>query len=141
MHGCTDTSPRCGHGPWQRGAGPLAPCVTPGGLARASTMASGGRTTRTAACTWPYGLGLPPRRRSDTMIMRITRGQLHPGTWRVFEQAYKDTVVAKGAEVDGLRGRWLVQDDDKPETAYAVSLWDSHEAMWAYEQSAFYIYE
>jgi len=75
------------------------------------------------------------------MIMRITRGQLHPGTWRVFEQAYKDTVVAKGAEVDGLRGRWLVQDDDKPETAYAVSLWDSHEAMWAYEQSAFYIYE
>jgi len=75
------------------------------------------------------------------MIMRITRGKLHPGTWRAFEQAYTDTVVAKGAEVDGLRGRWLVQDDHDPETGYAVSLWDSREAMWVYEQSAFYIQE
>jgi len=70
------------------------------------------------------------------MIMRITRCKLHPGTWRGFEQAYKETVVAKGAEVDGLRGRWLVQDDDDPETGYAVSLWESREAMWGHEQSA-----
>jgi hypothetical protein len=59
------------------------------------------------------------------MMMRITRCKLHLVPWRGFEQAYKDTVVAKGAEVDGLRGRWLVQDDDDPETGYAVSLWDS----------------
>jgi quinol monooxygenase YgiN len=75
------------------------------------------------------------------MIMRIARGKLHPGSWRAFEQAYTATVVAKGAEVDGIRGRWLVQDDDDPETCYAVSLWDSAEAMWGYEQSAFYIQE
>ena len=75
------------------------------------------------------------------MIMRITRCKLHRGTWRGFEQAYKETVVAKGAEVDGLRGRWLVQDDDDPETGYAVSLWDSREAMWVHEQSAFYMHE
>jgi heme-degrading monooxygenase HmoA len=75
------------------------------------------------------------------MLMRITWGKLHPGTWRAFEQAYKDTGVTKGAEVDGLRGRWLVQDDHDPETGYAVSLWDSCEAMWVYEQSAFYIQE
>src|SRR5262245_23362976 len=30
--------------------------------------------------------------RRDTMIMRITRCKLHRGTWRGFEQAYKETV-------------------------------------------------
>lgn len=75
------------------------------------------------------------------MIMRITRGKVHPGTWSVFEQAYKATVVAKGAEIDGLRGRWLAQDDHDPDVGYAVSLWDSREEMRVYEQSDFYTQE
>ena len=75
------------------------------------------------------------------MMMRITRGKVHPGTWSAFEQAYKATVVAKGAEIDGLRGRWLVRDDHESEAGYAVSLWESREEMWAYEQSAFYTQE
>src|SRR5713101_5982233 len=29
----------------------------------------------------PVGSGTPPRRRRDTMIMRITRGKVHLGTW------------------------------------------------------------
>src|SRR5215471_2782444 len=71
---------------------------------------------------------------------RCTAGEgWHAGWTQV--QAYQATVVAKGAEVDGIRGRWLVQDDDDPETCYAVSLWDSGEAMWGYEQSAFYLQE
>jgi hypothetical protein len=44
------------------------------------------------------------------MIMRITRGKLHPGTWSAYEQAYKATVVAKSPHIEGLRGRWLGQD-------------------------------
>jgi heme-degrading monooxygenase HmoA len=75
------------------------------------------------------------------MIMRITRGKVHPGTWSAFERAYKATVVAKGAEIDGLRGRWLAQDDHDPNACYAVSLWDSREEMRVYEQSDFYTQE
>ena len=72
------------------------------------------------------------------MIMRITRGRIHPSTWSAFEQAYRATVVAKGAEIDGLCGRWLAQDDHDPDVGYAVSLWDSRMEMWAYEQSDYY---
>ena len=39
------------------------------------------------------------------MIMRITRGKLHPGTWSAFQEAYEATVVAKSVDIDGLRGR------------------------------------
>jgi heme-degrading monooxygenase HmoA len=41
-----------------------------------------------------------------------------------------------GKTVAGLRGRWLVQDVQDPDGSFAVSLWDSLEAMQAYEQSA-----
>jgi heme-degrading monooxygenase HmoA len=72
------------------------------------------------------------------MIMRITRGKLHPGTWSAYEQAYKATVVAKSPPIEGLRGRWLGQDLHDLEGGYAGSLWDSVEAIRAYEQSDFY---
>ena len=29
------------------------------------------------------------------MIMRLTWGKMHPGTWHEYEQAYNATVVAK----------------------------------------------
>ena len=44
------------------------------------------------------------------MIMRITWGKLHPGTWSEYEQTYNATVVAKSTNIKGLRGRWLAQD-------------------------------
>ena len=72
------------------------------------------------------------------MIMRITRGKLHPGTWSKYEQAYKDTVVAKSRAIKGLQGRWLAQDVNDADAGYAVSLWDTLEDMRAYEQSNFY---
>jgi len=68
------------------------------------------------------------------MIMRITWGKLRPGTWAAYEQAYRTTVAGK--TVPGLRGRWLAQDVQDPDGGFAVSLWDSLEAMQAYEQSA-----
>jgi heme-degrading monooxygenase HmoA len=72
------------------------------------------------------------------MIMRITWGKLHPGTWSAYEQAYNATVVAKSTNIKGLRGRWLAQDVQDPDAGYAVSLWDSLEDMRAYEQSDFF---
>jgi len=72
------------------------------------------------------------------MIMRITWGKLHPGTWSEYEQAYNATVVAKSTNMKGLRGRWLAQDVQDHDAGYAVSLWDSLEDMKAYEQSDFF---
>jgi len=72
------------------------------------------------------------------MIMRITWGKLHSGKWSEFEQAYRTHVVAKGANVKGLQGRWLAQDTADADAGYAVSLWDTLADMRAYEQSALY---
>ena len=46
--------------------------------------------------------------------------------------------AAKGRGIDGLRGRWLLQDTDDRDTGFAVSLWESAAAMQAYEQSDLY---
>src|SRR4029434_2311347 len=68
------------------------------------------------------------------MVMRITWGKLRTGTWAEYEQAYHATVAGK--TVPGLRGRWLAQDVHDPDGGFSVSVWDSLDAMQAYEQSA-----
>jgi heme-degrading monooxygenase HmoA len=72
------------------------------------------------------------------MVIRITWGKLQTGTWGEFERTYRATVVAKGKNIKGLRGRWLAQDAGDEDTGFAVSLWDSLADMQAYEQSALY---
>jgi heme-degrading monooxygenase HmoA len=72
------------------------------------------------------------------MIMRITWGKLRPGSWNQFESTYNATVAAKGRNIQGLRGRWLLQDTDDKDTGFAVSLWESAADMQAYEQSDLY---
>jgi len=72
------------------------------------------------------------------MIMRITWGKLRPGSWSEFEKTYNATVAAKGGNVNGLRGRWLLQDSADKDTGFAVSLWDGARDMAAYEQSDLY---
>ena len=73
------------------------------------------------------------------MIMRITWGKLRAGTWQEYEQAYHEMVAGKA--VPGLRGRWLAQDVNDPDGGFSVSLWDSLDAMQAYEQSAVFTQE
>ena len=68
------------------------------------------------------------------MIMRMTWGKLRAGTWQEYEQADCATVVGK--EIPGLRGRWLAHDVHDPDGGFAVSVWDSLDAIQAYEQSA-----
>ena len=68
------------------------------------------------------------------MMMRITWGKLPGGGWQAYEQAYRATVADQA--VPGLRGRGLAQDVHDPDGGFAVSVWDSLEAMQAYEQSA-----
>ena len=72
------------------------------------------------------------------MVIRITWGKLRAGAWGDFERTYRATVVARGKNVKGLRGRWLAQDAGDQDTGFAVSLWDGLPAMQAYEQSPLY---
>lgn len=72
------------------------------------------------------------------MMMRITWGKLHPGTWREYEHAYNTVVIPKTKGLTGLQGRWLVQDTADPDAGFAVSLWACMEDMRAYEQSDVY---
>ena len=52
------------------------------------------------------------------MIMRITWGRLYPGTWDEFERMYRSLLAGKA--IQGLRGRWLVQDVNDPDCGFAV---------------------
>ena len=70
------------------------------------------------------------------MVIRITWGKLRAGAWADFERTYRATVVARGKNIKGLRGRWLAQDAGDKDTGFAVSLWDSLADMQAYEESA-----
>ena len=47
------------------------------------------------------------------MLLRIIRGKLKPGAWDTFERAYQ-AAISNAGPVEGLRGRWLVQDVDDP---------------------------
>jgi heme-degrading monooxygenase HmoA len=74
----------------------------------------------------------------NAMIMRITWGKLRPGSWSDFERTYNATVAARGTRINGLRGRWLLQDTDDKDTGFAVSLWETGADMQSYEQSDLY---
>ena len=63
------------------------------------------------------------------MILWITWGKLRAGTWQEYEQASHTTV--EGKEVPGLRGRWLAQDVPDADGGFAVSVWDTLDAMQA----------
>ena len=68
------------------------------------------------------------------MLLRIIRGKLKPGTWDAFENAYR-TAIANVGPIEGLRGRWLVQDCDDPDSGSTISLWTTEEALQTYESS------
>jgi heme-degrading monooxygenase HmoA len=68
------------------------------------------------------------------MLLRIVRGKLKPGNWHAFEAAYKKAVADAGP-IEGLCGRWLVQDVNDPDSGSTISLWATADALHAYESS------
>ncbi len=68
------------------------------------------------------------------MFIRIVHGRLKPGTWGAFESAYLKAIGDAGP-VEGLCGRWLVQDVDDPDAGSTISLWASEDQLRAYERS------
>jgi len=72
------------------------------------------------------------------MYMRIIWGRVRPGQWDSYEAAYRKLFLAKRPAIDGLKGRWLVRDLHDPDAGYSVSLWETAEAMRAYETGEFF---
>jgi quinol monooxygenase YgiN len=67
--------------------------------------------------------------------MRVAWGRVEPGKWDEYEAAYR-----KGAEEagrpDGLLAHRLLRDIDDPDTGFTTLVWESRQAMEAYENSA-----
>lgn len=69
------------------------------------------------------------------MWMRITWGKIRPGLWEPFERLYAS--IADPAS-QGLVGRQLVRDTVDTDAFFAISVWESIEAITAWEGSEQY---
>ncbi len=69
------------------------------------------------------------------MWMRITWGKVRPGLWEPFEELY-----ARIADptTPGLVGRQLVRDTTDIDAFFAISVWETQEAITAWEASEQY---
>ena len=68
------------------------------------------------------------------MHMRIIWGKIMPGQWNAFEAAFKRALEIRG-DVKGLKGQWLLRDQNDPDAGYAVSQWESEADMQAFWES------
>ena len=65
-------------------------------------------------------------------IMKVTEGRIRPGTWTDFETAYKRVV---DVPIPGLLARYLVWDIDDRDCGHSITVWESLDAMRAYQES------
>src|ERR1700742_4634558 len=72
--------------------------------------------------------------RGIAMHMRIIWGKIMPGQWNAFEAAFRRALEIRG-EVKGLKGQWLLRDQNDPDAGYAVSQWESEADMQAFWDS------
>ena len=61
-------------------------------------------------------------------------GQILPGQWDAFEAAFKKALEIRG-HVEGLKGQWLLRDENDPDAGYSISQWESADAMQAFWDS------
>lgn len=67
-------------------------------------------------------------------VMRFSHGKLKPGAWNEFEQLYRE-LAAERTEVPGLLGSIMARDAEAADSGYTVSIWQTLDAMRAYEAS------
>jgi quinol monooxygenase YgiN len=60
--------------------------------------------------------------RRESMIVRISRGRIKPGTWASFEEAWREVYGSR--EPAGLRARALIRDSDDSDGGSSISVWD-----------------
>jgi heme-degrading monooxygenase HmoA len=62
------------------------------------------------------------------MRMNITWGRVKEGMWSEYERLFLQS-DATSLGLKGLRCRWLLRDLDDADAGFAISLWDSAEAL------------
>lgn len=67
------------------------------------------------------------------MYMRITTGQIKPGSWQEFEAAYRQHI--EGNPMQGVRARWLVRSTVDADTFFTISLFETLADMESFERS------
>ena len=77
---------------------------------------------------------LPSAARGYAMQMRIIWGKILPGQWDAFETAFKKALEIRG-DVKGLKGQWLLRDENDPDAGYSISQWESADDMRAFWDS------
>ena|ERR1700722_13300372 len=65
------------------------------------------------------------------MRMIVSWGRVKSGTWSEFERLFLQADAATQSS-QGLRCRWLLRDLDDADAGFAISLWNSAEAMERY---------
>jgi heme-degrading monooxygenase HmoA len=71
------------------------------------------------------------------MYMRVAWGRVEPGKWDEYEAAYRKG-AAEAGRPDGLVAHRLMRDVDDPDTGFTTLVWETREAMEAYENSTNY---
>jgi heme-degrading monooxygenase HmoA len=61
-------------------------------------------------------------------------GKILPGQWDAFEAAFKKALEIRG-DVKGLKGQWLLRDENDPDAGYSISQWESADDMRAFWDS------
>ena len=72
---------------------------------------------------------------SQDAFLRMAWGKLRLGSWDQYEEFYRANVIDSTAAVDGLRRRLLLRSTEDPDEGVSFSVWDSEEALLAYERS------
>lgn len=66
------------------------------------------------------------------MYMRIIWGRTSDDGWRHIESNYRSLA---DRDVDGLNARWLVRDDNDPDSFFGITLWEDRSFIEKWEQS------
>jgi heme-degrading monooxygenase HmoA len=69
------------------------------------------------------------------MFLRIYWSRIVPGAWPAIEERYRNIATT---EAPGRLVRWVTQDTNDPESVITVTLWESREAIQAWENSPRY---
>jgi heme-degrading monooxygenase HmoA len=69
------------------------------------------------------------------MYVRIYWGKLQPGAWPDVEAKYREL---NAIPIPGLKGRWVAQDTNDPDSMFTITLWEDLRSVRHWEASPAY---
>ena len=69
------------------------------------------------------------------MFVRMLWGRLRVGMWGDYENYYNEHIEPITKDIDGFRGRQLLQSTENPDEGMSIAMWDSLDALRQYDRS------